>query len=120
MRYTEIHGVDEIVMMEKGAHKRLHQRLRRESKCSVSATKLNAISKLAHQRTRKCKETTKKRMQKHNKCLGHKINRIQFTETIGKNIQLLEQIRVNPNTGSVCYTGCLHSINGMRLKYIDI
>lgn len=55
-KYKEIHGYDETVWMEKGEHKRLHNRLRREGKCNIPVDILQRISNAAQGRTRKSKE----------------------------------------------------------------
>lgn len=120
IKYEEIHGVDEVIMMEQEEHVRLHQRLRREKKCLVPAAKLNAISQAAHTRTNKGIETHRLCCQRHNKQMNHKKNRIRFLKTVGKNVQFIETIAVNPNTGTL-YCGChFCGTNGMKLKIIDI
>ena len=43
-KYKEIHGVDEVVIMERGDHFKLHQRLRKEGKCNISPSVLQRIS----------------------------------------------------------------------------
>ena len=50
IKYKEIHGVDEVVMMEKGEHNKLHRRLRREGKCNISPIALQKISSSANSR----------------------------------------------------------------------
>ena len=50
IKYKEIHGVDEVVMMEKGEHNKLHRRLRREGKCNVPQIILHKISSSANSR----------------------------------------------------------------------
>lgn len=50
VKYKEIHGVDEIVIMDKGEHGRLHTRLRREGKCNIPPKELARISMKANMR----------------------------------------------------------------------
>ena len=50
IKYKEIHGVDEVVMMEKGEHNKLHRRLRREEKCNIPPIILHKISSSANSR----------------------------------------------------------------------
>ena len=50
IKYKEIHGVDEVVMMERSEHSKLHQRLRREHKCSIPPSTLKRISENACKR----------------------------------------------------------------------
>ena len=47
IKYKEIHGVDEVVLMDKSEHRRLHARLRREGKCNISSDILRIISSKA-------------------------------------------------------------------------
>ena len=51
IKYKEIHGVDEIVMMEIGEHRKLHNRLRKENKCNILPSVLKKISWAAYSRT---------------------------------------------------------------------
>ena len=55
IKYKEIHGVDEIVMLTPSEHKELHRRLRREGKCNVPADELAKISHRAHRRSPRSK-----------------------------------------------------------------
>ena len=50
VKYLEIHGVDEVVLMPKGEHIKLHNRLRREGKCNIPRTELAKISYMAYNR----------------------------------------------------------------------
>jgi hypothetical protein len=50
IKYKEIHGIDEVVLMEKSEHAKLHARLRKEKKCNVPPEKLHAISMRARSR----------------------------------------------------------------------
>ena len=59
-KYKEIHGVDEIVMMTRSEHSKLHIRLRREGKCNVPVDELKKISGAARGRTEQSKEYLKK------------------------------------------------------------
>lgn len=53
IKYREIHGVDEVIMMDAGEHQKLHRRLRRDGKCKVPSHILLRISSAACTR-RKC------------------------------------------------------------------
>lgn len=57
VKYKEIHGVDEIVLLTPEEHGQLHARLRREGKCNTPADELAKISMKAHKRTKKGKIT---------------------------------------------------------------
>ena len=50
IKYKEIHGVDEVVVMDKGEHRKLHNRLRKENKCNIPPTDLCKISARANSR----------------------------------------------------------------------
>ena len=50
IKYEEIHGVDEVILMEKGEHRRLHNRLRRDGKCNIPPPVLGQVSDKANQR----------------------------------------------------------------------
>lgn len=50
VKYKEIHGVDEVVLMEKSEHAKLHRRLRKEGRCSVDPKILRRVSHNAHER----------------------------------------------------------------------
>ena len=49
-KYKEIHGIDEVVLMTKSDHVKLHMRLRKEGKCNVSIDDMKIISNRAKQR----------------------------------------------------------------------
>jgi hypothetical protein len=51
VKYKEIHGYDEVILMEKGEHDKLHKRLRKEGRCKISREDLHRISTLARQRS---------------------------------------------------------------------
>jgi len=60
VKYKELHGVDEIVLMTQSEHKKLHMRLRKNNKCQVPRDELHKISAAAHRRTDKYKQCAKK------------------------------------------------------------
>ena len=61
VKYKEIHGVDEVVLMEKGEHTRLHNRLRREGKCNILSEDLHKLSVSAYMR----REDVRKRLREY-------------------------------------------------------
>lgn len=110
VKYKEIHGVDEIVLMTKSDHTRLHRRLRQEGKCNISPKELHKLSGIAKNRTPTGKARTRR----------YTFNRIQFKESIGKTVRIIEDIKYNPKTGAV-KTGCyFQATNYKHLYYIDI
>lgn len=52
VKYKEIHGVDEIVLISNSEHQRIHKRLRKQKKCNVPVDKLKTISAAANFRRR--------------------------------------------------------------------
>jgi hypothetical protein len=83
-KYKEIHGKDEIVLMEKGEHAALHYRLRKCGKCTVPVKQLFKISMTAQRREIKKKQT-----------------RFVFRTTMSKNIRLREDWILN-DSGILC------------------
>lgn len=51
VKYKEIHGVDEIVLMTTSEHRLLHNRLRREGICKIPPDELEIISHHARSRS---------------------------------------------------------------------
>jgi hypothetical protein len=69
IKYKEIHGVDEVVLMDKGEHCRLHRRLRREGRCNIPPKELSRIScaangRIGHNRCSKISDKEYERLQK--------------------------------------------------------
>lgn len=50
IKYKEIHGIDEVILMTRSEHSKLHNRLRKEGKCNISPDDLQKISCSASQR----------------------------------------------------------------------
>ena len=138
-KYEEIHGFDETAWMTKSEHNKLHAQLRRSKKCNISVDELRRISKAAHSRTKKSietrrkyrnSETGKKAKKRHNQTDKKKrtqskyqrknIQHIYFTETIGKNAQMREDIYYNNKTGIVTYSSRFKGANKHNLPGIDI
>ena len=152
--------------MEKGEHRKLHNRLRREGKCNIPVEELDKISTAAHNRTDKAvryqheyykthkeeihktqyeyyqtnkekidkihcdyRETHKNEIREH-RCEYRKthkdeirrnqyeyqknnIQRLDFNETVCRNIVHVEQVGYNHNTGNI-YVDCNFRINHNR------
>lgn len=113
VRYKELHGVDEVVMIEKGEHKRLHHRLRQEGKCNVSVDTLRRISYAARNRSEYSKDG---KAEYHKKSMQP----IYFNETLMKNVGHQESIRYNRFTGCVTYTSLFRGYHGKELLDINI
>lgn len=47
IKYIEIHGIDEVILMTRSDHQKLHRRLRKEGKLNIPVEKLNIISQRA-------------------------------------------------------------------------
>lgn len=92
---------EEIVDCCRSCHKLIHNKIRKENKCSLSVKEIDALS-------------TKSSMGRRNR----RIERIQFYTTLGKCIQLYEYITYDPKTGSVSYTNTF--VSGHKANYIFI
>ena len=109
-RYKEIHGEDEIVMMDFVEHRELHKHLREEGKCTVPLKELHKISSAAYYRSplgnKAAKEYHKSTAGKAKKAEWYKKNRrvISDTTQLGHNIRLVERIDMNITTGSMRFS----------------
>lgn len=118
IKYEEIHGVDEVVMMTPSDHKKLHNRLRREGQCTVPPSELYKISTAAHRRTEKCKQAMQQYYE--NEENGPRIRRMvdeyrrknveemAFFERLDVGIYLKEHYRYNNATGNVWVSTGFH------------
>jgi hypothetical protein len=111
IKYKEIHGIDEVVLLTAHEHRLLHKKLRREGKCNIPGEKLREISKIAYSRTNVGK--TKRSQYKKNN-----IEEIVFRTTMYPNIRLFESIFYNKKTGNVCFSSSFSAYNGEKLKII--
>jgi hypothetical protein len=50
IKYKEIHGVDEVVILTQSQHRKLHARLRAEGKCNIPSWLLGKYSHRAYSR----------------------------------------------------------------------
>lgn len=124
-KYKEIHGIDESKWMTASEHRILHNRLRRECKCTISSEELTKISHVATRRTEKDRErdreyyrtTERERRSIYNQ---KNVKRKVFSKTLDHNIIIREQISYNIKTGtvtvSVGFTGC----HGIKIPIIQI
>ncbi len=107
IKYKEIHGVDETVLIPFGEHIQIHRRLRKMGKCNIPIDELNRISHLAKNRTEKVKARRKRK---------------EFTSSVGKYIQLVEEIIYDLKTDHVGYRARFrqnYSANSGTLKVIN-
>lgn len=111
-KYKEIHGIDETVWMEKGEHRALHNRLRKEGKCNIPVPELAKISLAARARTGKNKESNKQ-YNKKNKY------QFQFYTTIIPNVRLREHGVYNLKTDNIYISSHFMASNGKKIFYID-
>jgi len=112
IKYKELQGVDEIVVMTESEHRRLHNRLRKVGKCTISTKKLREISSKARERTQKAKQ----RKIEYKKGT---IKEIEFTSLIESNIRLHKRICYNLNTGSPTVFIWFAAHHNSQLKIID-
>ena len=47
IKYIETHGIDEVILMTRSDHQKLHRRLRKEGKLNIPVEELNRISQRA-------------------------------------------------------------------------
>ena len=95
IKYKDIHGYNQTVMMEKGEHQKLHYRLRREGKCNIPANELAKISS---------KEYSKEYYKKYR-------YEKTFSLTIEKNIQVHQRIILNLQTGNITVCSRFYKTN---------
>lgn len=129
IKYEEIHGIDEVVMMTKSDHTKLHQRLRRENKCNIPSKELGKISSAARKRTEKYKPAqaayqaahrkTEKGKLAHSKYQKNNINIIDFYDKVDVDIYLKERIIFNSKTGSA-YAAVYFNHPRRNIVFIDI
>jgi hypothetical protein len=100
IKYKEIHGVEEIVTMKQSEHVKLHQRLRKEGKCTLSVVEISKMSRSSY---------WKRSMQT-----------ISFYETVMPNVTMLELYHYNINTGKVTFENYFKADNHKHLFYIDV
>lgn len=117
VKYKELHGVDEIVMMTWSEHRKLHNRLRNEQKCNIPSHELAKIARAAHDRTDKRKKYKKTFIKEY---ALKNIKRISFAQMFAKHIEFCEYISYNRATGSVSYSARFSGTHGYKLVIIDI
>ncbi len=140
VKYEEIHGVDEIVMLTRSEHAKLHLKLRKEGKCDVPANKLCEISDKAHRRSPKGKATSaryartkkgKAQMDEYRQSEAGKLaairgasnlhpQRLEFSESFGRYTTFNEQIRYNEKSGAVYYVAYFQATCNHTLPVINI
>ena len=110
VKYEEIHGVDEIVMMDRVEHTSLHKRLRNEKKIKVTSKDLIPISHAAYRRTTKGKCVEKKRTK----------NSFNFCEDVDIDICLFERLRYSESSGNVSVHSNFKGSKGKKIVWVDI
>ena len=120
IRYKEIHGEDEIVMLTRSEHKKLHAKLRR-----TNGNIPDAVRWAAHQRSPARKEYYENYCQSEQgkrtiKNLREKCYRMYFSEPLGNYTGLCEEIRYNPETGSVTYSSMFRASKGRKLITMEV
>ena len=137
--YLEIDGYDKTIWMETGAHKALHNRLRKEKRCNIPVKELSDISHAAGGRTDKRKKyireyrktdkrknwekqygQTDKMKQVRREYIVKYRQRIDFNENVGPYLRFHESITYNNATGNFNYSSRFRSNNSHKLYVIDI
>ena len=125
-KYKEIHGEDETVVMDFGEHQKLHKRLRREGKCTISIDELGKISRKAGERLPSRKLTRRLNKQTPEYKLGQKqyrknaIERIISDIAVGTNVLLREDIMHNKNTKTISVSTFFRGNHGVKLLVVDL
>lgn len=120
-KYQELHGEDEVVMMEKGEHRRLHNRLRRENKCLVPPADLAKISAAARKRSDICKAhesayyKSDKGKRTKKQYLIRNVQQFMFSERLAPHVRLFELFRYNNKTGNFTYRSTIEGQDGLKL-----
>jgi hypothetical protein len=114
--YEEIHGYDKTEWITASEHVKLHNRLRELGKCNIPVDELTKIASKAHQRTDK----RILYLNKYHKEYSQNYERIQFSESIGVNVQLNELIRYNTKTGNIIYLSSFRGRHGVKLSIIEV
>ncbi len=112
VKYKEIHGVDETIVMTESEHRKLHNKLRKMGKCSIPTKELRKISS-------KAKERTQKGRHRKTEYKKNTIKEIEFTSLVDSNIRLHERICYNLNTGSptIFIWFAAHHNNQLKIIY---
>src|SRR5659263_83137 len=92
--YPTIHGIEIVKSKRMSEHVRLHQRLRREGKCNIPTAELRKISNKEYKKTKRYKNTQRDWNKDYNKYRKDKTRHLEFRETIGERIELVEEITV--------------------------
>ena len=116
VKYKEIHGKDEVVMMEWGEHRALHRRLRKEGSCQIPREELHKIAHDAYRRTEKGMAKHKLSDDKYRKLYRQ---RIDFNTLMIDHINLNERIDYNHKNGNVYCSSGFRSTSG-RYKIISV
>jgi hypothetical protein len=114
---------EEIVDCCNSCHQKIHKRLRKENKCSLSVSEIRKLSIDSNHRRRKgdkkVLDYSKQYYQNHKdhqlKYPKENTRRICFSDVLEPNTQLLEAIYVNDTTGYVSYYSEFHCCHGYHL-----
>lgn len=130
VKYKELHGVDETVWMTESEHRKLHFKLRTESKCNVPSEKLKKISNAACKRTDKYKKKQteyyqrldiKKRVSEYVKEYSREnIFSFHFFESMSINVRLHEVIGYNSKINTILYKCHFEGTNNHKLAVVNI
>ena len=108
IKYIEIHGIDEVVLMTRSDHQKLHRRLRKEGKLNIPVEKLNIISQRASLRdpavihSNDLEDEYKKQMELKNKRYEHKSSSIKehpVKITFDNAVEMIESVAKSVNGG---------------------
>ena len=117
VKYKELHGVDEIIMLCRSCHTKLHQKLRREGKCNIPSNEIWTYSKRARNEymiKNKIRHTyPKKKYIKKNE-------RIEFNIKVDDGVYLREDYSYIERTSALYTSFYFRASGNKKLLYIDI
>ena len=108
VKYKEIHGVDEIILISEREHRRIHNRLRREGACKIPPKELAVISDMAYKRSDKRVnylknyQRTEEGKAKNREYTKNNLRQLQFSDKLGEKTHLIETYSYNLITNNLC------------------
>lgn len=112
VKYKEIHGYDEIVIMGYSEHRKLHNKLRREGRCKSPVELLHKVTKTAYARSPKGMQLRRAYKKEHRKT-------IRFWTALAPHVVLVEHLEIY-NEGNVVVSSYFVGNHGKKLLVVDV
>lgn len=109
VKYEELHGVDEVVLMTRSEHKKLHNKLRNEGKCNLLPNEIAKYSKAASGRDGTVKKYSMKNIRSY-----------KFTILMIPYINLRTAIRYNVKLDSLSISSWFEWSRPNKITFKDI